>query len=61
MHHFRLSDHIWTVLEGFCESADRADNVVVAVDAEGDDGNEAEGKPRLTLDHTCRIVALGFY
>jgi hypothetical protein len=60
MHKARLFHYISTVLQWLCESAYRADDVFVAVDAEGDDWNEAEGKPRLTPDDACRIVALGF-
>jgi hypothetical protein len=46
-----LLDYIRTVLEWLCKSANGADNVVVSMDAERDDGNEAEGEPRLTPDH----------
>ena len=55
-----LVHHISAVLKGLREPADRADNIFVAVDAEWDYRNEAEGKPRLNLDHARRIVALDF-
>ena len=54
------SCRIWVVLKGYCESANGADNVFVAVDAKGDDWNKAQGKPRFTLEPARRIVSLGF-
>jgi hypothetical protein len=51
VHQTSLLNYIRTVLEWFCEPANGANDVFIAMDAEGDDGNEAEGEPRFTLDH----------
>lgn len=40
------------------EIADRADDVFVPVNAQRDDGNEAEREPGITLDHSGGPVPL---
>ena len=50
--------HILSVLQRLRKVADRADDVFVAFHAEWEDGDEAEGEPRVSLDHSGREVAL---
>lgn len=45
------------MLEGLRKVADAAADVFVAVDGEGDDGDEAECKPGVGLDDGARVVA----
>ena len=40
------------------EIADGADDVFVPVNAQWDDGNEAEREPRITLDHSGGPIPL---
>lgn len=54
----RLLNHIGSVRERLPEIADRADDVFVAVHAEGDDGDEAEGEPGVVLYDARGVVAL---
>jgi len=46
-----------TVLERLGEVANGANDIVVAVEAEREDGYKAEGKPRMSLDDPSRIVS----
>jgi len=45
------------VVERLLEVADSACDVLVAVDGQWDEGNEAEGEPRMTLDDIARVVS----
>lgn len=53
-----LRHYILPVLKWLCEVADRAHDVVVAMDAERNHWNEAKCKPRIALDHSGRPIAL---
>jgi len=60
LHLFCLLDYISSIHKRLREVAYRADNILVAVDTEGDDGDEAESKPWIAFDDSCGIVALGY-
>lgn len=42
-----------SILQRLREIADGADDVFIAVDAEGDDGDEAEGEPWVAFYDSC--------
>jgi len=44
-------------LERLGEIADAANDIFVAVDAERDNGNEAEGKPGIAFYNPGRVIA----
>lgn len=45
------------MFEGLLEVADVARDICVTLHREGDDGNEAKGKPRVALDDMARVVS----
>jgi hypothetical protein len=53
-----LCHHILSVLQRLGEVTDRAYDVFVAVNAQRDDGNEAECEPGIALDHSGGPVPL---
>lgn len=56
---------IWAVLEGLVKVADAAGDVLVALEGEGDNGDETKGEPRVALDdmasHVTAVVALAYH
>ncbi len=53
-----LCHYILSVLQRLREIADAANNVFVSVNAEWEDGDEAECEPGIPLDHSRGPVAL---
>lgn len=51
-------NNILSIGQRLCEIANRADDVFVAVNAERDHGDEAEGEPGVALDDSGGVVAL---
>lgn len=58
LHQAHLFEDVAPICQWLCEIADGADDILITVYAEWEDRYEAEGEPRMTLDHRGRPVAL---